>query len=295
MQQDVRAKLKKIDIITKRLMKTSLGGDYLSAFKGSGMEFDQLREYVPGDDVRHIDWYSSLKTDKVMVKQFVEERDRTVILMIDLSASSLYSSQAQLKQDLMIEVAAGLAFVAINNKDRVGALIFSDRVERWIPPSRGRMHLSTILDAIISTKASGKKTNIRDALRFLVGLKMRQAIVFMLSDFIDDLGRCASLLKLANCKHDCIAIRFVDTLEQQFPSLGLIEVEDIESGTVSILDTRANRRREDHSITSILRARSLSQKRLCDANKIDLLDLVVGKPYLHSLIQFFHQRIRRSI
>ena len=295
MQQDIRARLKKINIITRRLMRTSLIGDYLSAFKGSGMEFDQLREYVPGDDVRSIDWYGSLKADKTMVKQFVEERDRTVIVMLDLSASTFFSSQSQLKRDLMVEVASALAFVASNTKDRVGALLYSDRVEKWIAPSRGRMHVSTILDAMLCAPATHRGSDIGQALRFLAGLKMRQAVVFILSDFIDDLERVTALLKLANCKHDCIALRFLDPREQQMPAIGLLEVEDIESGNIVTLDARGQRKQGDANINTMLTARMLQQKRLCEAQKIDLLDLQVGKPYLHSLVQFFHQRIRRSI
>ena len=171
MQEDIRQKIKKITIYTKRLMQSELGGDYLSAFKGYGLEFDQLREYQMGDDVRFIDWNSSAKMNKIMIKQFIEERDRTVILAIDISASSQYSSNKELRSETIAQVTAALAFIATNSKDKVGAVFFSDRIEKWIAPTRGQAHYGKIIEALFTIKPRGKKTSFIEVLRFLINLK----------------------------------------------------------------------------------------------------------------------------
>lgn len=292
--QDIRSKIKKIKIHTKRVMQSSLSGDYLSAFKGSGLEFDQLREYSAGDDVRFIDWNSSAKMNKIMVKQFIEERDRTIILAIDLSASTLYSSVQELRRDSIAQIAAALAFIAQHNKDKIGALFFSDHIEEWIAPSRGNLHVGKIIEKLfsiteaLSTKISHKKTNISEALKFLVNLKKRGAIVFMLSDWIDNQDEYSKLLRLAQCKYDFIGIRLLDACERNFPDIGLLDVIDPETGQQFVLDTRNIK-----ALDKILTTRLLEQKALFDKYRIDLVDIAIGKPFITPLVQFFSQRIRR--
>jgi uncharacterized protein (DUF58 family) len=294
--EEIRKKIKKIQIHTKRIMQTTITGDYLSAFKGSGLEFDQIREYAMGDDVRAIDWNSSAKMNKIMVKQFIEERDRTIILAIDISASGLYSSQQELRRDLIAQVSAVLAYISGENKDKVGALFYTDKVEKWIPPSRGRAHNGKILETIFTIQPKGHGTDTAQALKFLISIKKRNSVVFMLSDWIDDLNSYSKLLKVAGCEYDFIGVRITDPCEKHIPDIGFIDVLDPETGQTFILDTRqAKFAGAQKSINSILASRQLEQKRLFDKNKIDLLDLTIGHPFVNSLINFFQMRIRRQV
>lgn len=288
--ESIRNKIKRIKIHTKRLMFGSLTGDYLSAFKGSGLEFHQIRDYQFGDDIRAIDWNSSAKNNKLMIKQFIEERDRTIILAIDISASGKYSSQHELRKDLTAQVAGTLALVAGANKDRVGALFFSDKIEKWLAPNRGASHAGKILETIFSLQATSPKTNIAEALRFLISLKKRNAIVFMISDWIDDLEQYSNFIKVARYKYDFVGIRISDPCEEYFPDIGLLEIQDPETGERNIFNTKK------HALcTTVLQARLIEQKRLFEKNKMDLVCLTVGQPFVNTLLSFFHQRIRRQI
>ena len=294
LREDIRKKIKKIVIYTKRVMRSSLVGDYLSAFKGSGLEFEQIREYYMGDDVRFIDWNSSAKANKLMVKQYREERDRTVILLIDVSGSSQYSSAQELRKETIAQVAATLAFVASSNKDRVGALFFSDRVEKWIAPSRGNTQLGKIVDTIFALEPQGRKTNIQEALKFLMSVKKRNAIVFVLSDWIDELDDYATLLRVARCEYDLVGMRFVDRCELELPDIGLLDMQDPETGERVTVDLRKTWRSKK-SVHNFLTARIADQKKMFDKYRIDLLDIPVGEPFVNTLISFFHKRIRRQI
>lgn len=288
--ESIRSKIRKIQIHSKRLMQSSFVGDYTSAFKGSGLEFEQIREYQLGDDVRRIDWNSSAKNNKMMVKQFIEERERTIILAIDVSASSIYSSQQELRQDLIAQLSGTLALVAAHNKDKVGALFFSDRVERWIAPSRGPTHIGNILEAIFTTNPTGKETNIEQALKFLIKLKKRNAVIFMLSDWIDTPERYENILKVARCTYDFVGIRILDTCERALPDVGLLDIQDPETGILYTLDTAKHKK-----ILLHLQTRLLEQKRMFEKYKIDLLDITIGHSFVNQLVMFLHQRIRRQI
>ncbi len=288
------AKLKNIKILTKRIMHSTLAGDYASAFKGAGLEFDQIREYHVGDDIRFLNWNSLAKTGKLMVKQFVQERDRTVILAIDLSGSLDVSSQEELKKEMMATVAASLSFIADANKDKVGALFFSDRIEKWIAPSRGKAHIGTILKAIFETKPSGTQTDFEQALKFLVQLKKRNSIVFMLSDWISTNDTYKKLLRVARGEYDFVGVRFIDKVEQELPDIGLLDVYDPETGELCTLDTGA-KSDADVSLTHFLKQRLSNQRKLFEKYKIDLLDLIVGESFIPPMIKFFHERIRSQI
>jgi uncharacterized protein (DUF58 family) len=268
-------------------MQSTLIGDYLSAFKGTGLEFEQIREYYFGDDVRHIDWNSSAKSSKIMIKQFVEERDRTIILAIDISSSNQYSSGKELRKDTIDEVASFLTLIATHNKDKVGALFFSDKVEKWIPPGRGKVHCGKIIETIFTIKPKNIKTSIEQALRFLISLKNRNSILFMLSDWIDETDSYTKLLKIARCKYDFISIRFLDKVEKNMPKFGLLEIANSETGQTVVVDTR--------KINTALHAEQIKQKNLFKKYKIDFLDLTIARPYVNQMVQFFHQRIRRQI
>jgi len=295
MNDELRQKIRRIRIHTRRVMHSSLSGDYLSAFKGVGLEFDQIRDYQMGDDVRFIDWNSSAKMNKIMVKQFREERDRTVILAIDVSASQHHSSKSELKKDVVAEIAAALAFVADHNKDKVGALFFSDRIEKWLPPSRGKVHLGSIIQTIFSLEAQERSTNIQEALRFLVHLKKRNAIVFLISDWIDQ-SDYVPLLKVARQKFDLIGIRLLDDVEHEIPDVGMLDVQDPETGSVGVLATGSFFPWERGTKTNLfIKERLIKQKRMFERYRIDMLDLVVGRSFVNPMISFFHQRIRRQV
>lgn len=292
--QAIRNKIKRIKIHTKRIMQSTLSGDYLSAFKGSGLEFDQIREYQAGDDIRSIDWNNSAKINKIMVKQFIEERERTVILAIDISASANYSSQAELRKGTIAQLAATLAFLASDNKDNIGALFFSDTVELYIPPSKGNLHISKIIETIFTIKPKNTGTHLASALRFLANIKKRNAVVFMISDWIDESSSYQKLLKLVRCKYDFVGMRLLDRCEHQLPDIGFLDVQDPETLTTIALDTRGAKQ-ASHKLTQLLNIRLAEQKRLFEKYRIDLLDLVVAQPFINPLIKFFHQRIKRNL
>ncbi len=292
--QEIRQKIKKIQIYTKRVMQSAVSGDYISAFKGSGLEFHQIREYLPGDDIRTIDWNSSAKMNKMMVKQFIEERDRTIILAIDMSASGFYGSSDHLRKDLIAEISASLAFIAAENKDKVGALFFTDKIEQWVPVSRVMAHGHKILETIYSLDPQSLKTDISVALRFLISLKKRNAIVFFISDWIDDTSKYSRLLKVVGCEYDFIGLRLLDQRERELPDIGLLEVEDPETGMRGVIDTRIFLGKIP-DLNKFLHGRIFEQKKLFEKYRIDLLDLHVGNSFVHPLVNFFHQRIRRQI
>ena len=286
----IRSTIRHIKIQTKRVMQNTLAGDYLSAFKGSGLEFDQLREYQIGDDIRCIDWNSSAKMNRVMIKQFIEERDRTIILAIDISASSNYTSGTAMRRHVEAEIGAALAFIAHNNRDKVGLFLFSDRIEGWIPPQKGNVHIGKIVENLFSTKSYNKKTSIAEALRFLIGLKKRNSVVFMISDWIDDYASYSKLLKIVGIEYDFVAVRLLDRCERAFPDVGLIDIEDPETGEILSLDTGLL---QGSDKGALLAARALEQKQLFAKYKIDLLDLPLDTPFFNPLAAFFHQRMRR--
>lgn len=293
LSSDIQKKINRIKIFTKRIMKSSLSGDYLSAFKGSGLEFDQLRDYHMGDDIRFIDWNSSAKMNKIMIKQLIEERDRTVILAIDVSRSSNYSSKKELRKGIISQVSAALTFIASNNKDRVGVLFFSDKVEKWIPPCHGNAHVGKIIETIFSLEPTSKKTNIGEALKFLVQLKKRNSIIFMLSDWIDDTDNYSKILKVVGCEYDFVGIRFLDKREKELPNVGLLDIQDLESGKMLTINT--NKQKSNLSISTILHSRIIEQKKLFDKYKIDLLDLHIDESFINPMINFFRKRIKRQI
>lgn len=293
MDARLREQIKQIKIYTKRLMQSSLSGDYSSAFKGSGLEFDHIREYQPGDDVRSIDWNNSAKMHKIMVKEFIEERDRTVILAIDTSRSLDYGSGDETKKEMLAKVAASLAFVAENNKDKVGALFFSDRVERWYAPTRGRSHLGNIVQNIFSLQPQGKRTNISQALRFLIHLKKKNAIVFFISDWIDRTSSYEHLLKVARYQYDFVGIRLLDTCEKKLPSVGICNFYDPETEEVITVDL--GRGSSLKTINNLVEKHQYEQKKMFEKYQIGLLDLEASQPFINKMISFFHQRTRRQI
>lgn len=289
LSEAIRSKIKRIRIQTKRMMSSTLTGDYSSAFKGSGLDFDQLREYQPGDDIRRIDWNSSAKMNKLLVKQFIQERDRTVILAIDISASGRFSSYEELRSDQLNLLGAMLGFIAQHERDNVGLLLFSDIVEVWLPPKRGSAQINKIIETIFSHRPQSRGTSLVTALKFLINLKKRNAIVFMLSDWIDEGQSFKNVLRIANIEYDFVAIRLLDTVEEQFPDVGFIEMIDPESGQSVLIDTRGN------AVNKVLQQHRAIQKKMFEQLRVDVLDVTVGQSFVNPLLTFFHKRIKRQV
>jgi uncharacterized protein (DUF58 family) len=292
--EEIRQKIKRIKIHTGRVMHTTLSGDYASAFKGSGLEFDQLREYQIGDDVRNLDWNSSAKMNRLMVKQFIEERDRTIIVCVDISASGVYGSAGLLRSDLIAQVGAALTFIAQHHKDKVGALFFSDVIEEWIPPQRSTLQVGKIIEKMFGLKAKRTGTNPEAALRFLIDLKRKNAILFFLSDWFFDSPAYEKLLRVAAVEYDLVALRFLDDRERSFVDIGLIELEDPETGKCFTIDTAA-KNKAGSTVQTSLDARLIAQKRLFDKYRIDYVDIPLREDFFGHLAKYFHARTKRQI
>jgi len=286
LSKEVIKKIRQIEIATKRLLSGSYVGDYSSAKKGSGFEFDQIREYQLGDDVRFIDWKASARSNKLLVKQYIEERNRSVILAVDISASSFYASSCKLKFDILTEIAAVLALVADYGKDKAALLLFTDEVELFIPPARGRKHIHKIMEKLFSFAPKNKKTNINCALDRLAKLNRRDSMVFLLSDFIDTISE--KKLSVVSKLYDLVAIRCLDKNENSLPNVGFLEVEDIESGETLLLDARG---RNAKKINNFLHNRLHVQENSFKKFGIDYLDVSPCKQYIGDIILFFRRRM----
>ncbi|HWY38139.1 MAG TPA: DUF58 domain-containing protein [Bacteroidia bacterium] len=228
-------KVRKIEIKTRGLSSQIFSGEYHSAFKGRGMAFSEVREYIPGDDIRTIDWNVTARFNTPYVKVFEEERELNVVLLVDVSASGNFGTQKQTKHDLITELCAVLAFSASTNNDKIGVIFFSDVIEKFIPPKKGKTHILRIIRELINFEPQNKGTNITQALRFLTNAIKKRSIAFVISDFIDE--GFDDAVKIANKKHDMVALRIYDRAEMQIPKMGLIKLKDNESGKIKWVDT----------------------------------------------------------
>src|SRR5574337_129223 len=226
--KDILKKIQQIEIHTRRLVNEAFVGEYHSVFKGRGMEFEEVREYQPGDEIRTIDWNVTARMGRPFIKRYVEERELTVMLLVDVSASGNFGSIKQLKNEVAIEICSLLAFSAIKNNDKVGLIMFTDKIEKFIPPKKGPTHVLRVIRELLCTEPTGKGTNISVALEYMNKISSRRAITFMVSDFIAN--DYAHALRIANKKHDVIAITIADPREQELPNVGFIELKDAESG-----------------------------------------------------------------
>ena len=283
-------KLRKIEIHTSRLANDQLAGGYHSVFKGRGMAFSEVRQYQPGDDVRFIDWNVSARMRDAYVKVFTEEREMTVMLLVDLSASGAFASVASSKHETAAEVAALLAFSAIKNNDRVGLILFTDRVERFVPPKKGSPHVMRVVAEILNANPEGRGTDLRVALDLLGNVAKRRCVAFVISDFIAHGHEHA--LRVASARHDVIPIQMVDPREEQLPDMGLVLMEDLETGEVFEVDTgrRATREAYAASIAKQKAAREQSFRRL----KLDCLEIRTDRPYVKPISDLFRLRQRRA-
>jgi uncharacterized protein (DUF58 family) len=282
-------KLKKIEIYTSRLANDQLAGSYHSVFKGRGMAFSEVRQYQPGDDVRFIDWNVSARMNDTYVKVFTEEREMTVMLLVDLSASERFGSVEKPKIETVAEVAALLAFSAIKNNDRVGLILFTDRVERFVPPKKGRSHVMRVVTEILNASPEGEGTDLGVALDLLGGIGKRRSVAFLISDFIAD--EYEKPLKVIAAKHDLIPIQIVDPREDELPDVGLALIEDLETGELvevdtSDLDFRAAYARE------ALRLRA-NREHLFRRLKLDHATVGTDRDFVKPLTELFRLRQRR--
>jgi uncharacterized protein (DUF58 family) len=220
-------KVRKIEIKTRRLSQDLFSGEYHSAFKGRGMSFSEVREYTPGDDIRSIDWNVTARFNHPYVKVFEEERELTVMILVDVSASEHFGTQKQLKQDMVTELCAVLAFSSLQNNDKIGVIFFSDKIEKFIPPKKGKSHILAIIRELLEFKPESKKTNISEALRYFTNAIKKKSIAFVISDFMDK--DFTDALKIASGKHDVIALRVYDKREKELPNVGLVKFRDAET------------------------------------------------------------------
>ena len=282
-------KVRHIEVRTRRLVNDMLAGQYQSVFKGHGMAFDEVRQYQAGDDIRLIDWNVSARQGDAFVKVFREERELTVMLLVDMSGSGRFGSCAQAKRELAAEFAALLAFSAIKNNDRVGLIVFTDRVEKFVPPKKGKKHVLRVVTEILSYEPLSPRTHLDTGLRFLGNVSRRRAVAFLISDFVDQGYEHA--LKVAGKRHDLIPVTITDPLEEELPDLGVVLVEDPETGEVEAIHTSPWVRR-DYQLR-VVRERELRES-LFRRLKLDFINVRTDRPYLNPLVQFFKTREKRA-
>jgi uncharacterized protein (DUF58 family) len=285
---EILKKVRELEIKSKRLTHNLFTGEYHSAFKGRGMSFREVREYFPGDDIRFIDWNVSARLGHPFSKLFEEERELTVMLLVDVSASSLFGTVHERKKDLITEICAVLAFSAVNNNDKVGVIFFSDKIEKYIPPKRGREHVLFIVRQLLTSEPIRKGTRIGEALRFFNNSTRQKSIAFILSDFLDE--KYEDALKIAGKKHDVIGVKIYDRMDMQLPEVGLVGVEDAETGKMQWVDTndflvRTNYQQSFFSMTE--RCKTIFLKAGCE-----MLHLRTDEDYVKILKKFFVGRNR---
>jgi uncharacterized protein (DUF58 family) len=279
-------KVRKIEIKTKGLSNHIFAGEYQTAFKGKGMAFSEVREYQPGDDVRSIDWNVTARYNAPFVKVFEEEREMTVMLLIDVSASGNFGTQDQFKRELATELSAILAFSAIKNNDKVGVIFFTDKVEQFIPPKKGKSHILRIIREVLAFQPTGKGTNIAVALEYFNSVIKKRSICFILSDFMSK--EFDRPLKIASKKHDLVALRIHDTREDTLPNVGLVPMQDTETEKMIFVDTSSKKVRDNFAKNRLQVTEKL--RKLFPASGVDLIDITTGTDYVKPLINFFKTR-----
>ena len=287
--EELIKKIRQIEIYTSRAVDASFAGQYESVFKGRGMQFDEVREYTPGDDIRTIDWNVTARTGRPYIKRFVEEREMTVIFAVDLSASGQFGTVNKMKNELAAEFCAVLAFAAARNNDKVGLLIFTDNIELYIPPKKTSGHVLRIIRELLYFKMAKRKTNINLALDYIARVVRKKATIFLVSDFIEtDFKKPLSLL---NKRHDVIAVPVRDRVEIAMPAVGLIELQDAETGELILVDTSSRKFRGQYGNRSLGRFNEL--KNMLTSINVDSIPISTDRPYMQDLVRFFHMRHRR--
>jgi uncharacterized protein (DUF58 family) len=314
--REILKKIRQIELRTNRLVSETLGGQYHSVFKGQGMNFEEVREYQPGDEVRSIDWNVTARMNHPFVKKFVEERELTLMLIVDLSGSGLFGSGDQAKRELAAEIASVLAFSAIRNNDKVGLILFTDEVEKYMPPKKGRRYVLRVIREILFYEPKRKGTNLNTALQFLSRVTAHKAIAVVISDFLDESSPakasaggarrgpasaggsmmsmgCQAALRQANRRHDVVAVHIADRHELELPALGRLILEDAETGRVVEINTNVARLRA--SFKQRQAKAQVELARMLRSSNIDSIQLLTGQPYGAALGRFFETREKRRL
>ncbi len=282
-------RIRQIQITTSHAVNADFAGQYESTFKGRGMEFEEVREYVPGDDVRTIDWNVTARAGRPYIKRYVEERELTVMLAVDLSASGAFGTAGRLKNELAAELCAVLAFAAIRNNDKVGLILFTDRIERFIPPKKGSRHVLRLIRDLLCFEAPRRATRVDEALDFVARVTRKRATVFVVSDFLAD-GFVEPMSRV-NRRHDVIAVSVQDPAELALPRVGLVEWADAETGEVRLVDTSSSAFRRRYAARQAERTARLETT--LRAIGVDCISVRTDRPYIQDLVKFFHMRRRR--
>ena len=284
--KELLKKVRKIEIKTRRLSDHIFGGEYHSTFKGRGMTFSEVRQYQFGDDVRNIDWNVTARYSEPYVKVFEEERELTMMLMVDVSGSELFGTEQQFKNEVVTEIAATLAFSATQNNDKIGLILFSDKVELYIPPKKGRSHVLRIIRELIEFKPESKKTNLAEALKFMQNVMKKKAIVFVLSDFIvDDYHQT---MKIVSGKHDVTGIRIYDKREEEIPNLGMVQMQDEETGEYMLVNTSSKKVRLNYG--KFYNEKVAYYKESFTKSGAGAIDCRVDESYVKKLLGYFKRR-----
>jgi len=284
-------KIRQIEIRTRHLVNTSFAGEYHAVFKGRGMEFDEVRPYQRGDEVRTIDWNVTARTGELFVKRYVEERELTVMLLVDASASGEFGTVSRFKREIAAELAAVLAFSAITNNDKVGLLIFTDQIELFITPRKGRRHVLRLIRDLLAFEPQGYRTNLKLGLETLNHMLKRRSIIFLISDFLSPPDGYRRILQVSNRRHDIIAVTLSDPREHVWPNVGLVALEDAETGQVQWVDT-SSRQWQQAFIERVGELR-VARERVFRRAKVDRIDITTDRDYVIPLANFFEKRVRR--
>ena len=287
--KELMKKIRRVQIMTSRAVTDVVAGGYESVFRGRGMEFDEVAEYQPGDDIRTIDWNVTARAGRPYVKRYVEERELTVMLLVDLSLSGQFGTVGRLKSETAAEFAAVLAFSATKNNDKVGLITFTDRIEKFIPPKKGSRHVVRVIRELLYSDAQRGDTDISQALEHLSRVTRKRAVVFVVSDFIAT--GYEKTMRIVNGRHDVVAVRIVDPREVALPNVGVLEVEDAETGEITLIDTRSRRVRNDYESDATREADELADT--FRSMGVDQMVVRSDEPYVHSLMTFFRMREKR--
>lgn len=290
LDKELAKKIRYIQIYTSKAVNDILAGEYHSVFKGSGMEFEEVRQYAPGDEIRSIDWNVTARAGEPYIKRYIEERDMRVMFLVDVSASNILGTAKQSKTELAAELTSLLAFSAIKNNDRVGLVAFSDEIEHYIPPKKGTPHVLRLVREILSLKPKGRRTDIKNALEYLAKITTKRCVVFLISDFFDE--GYDKQLRILSKKHDVVAISLTDKLEKELPKAGIFLARDAESGEQIWVDSSSKKVREGYAKQSKIRELKLRDK--MRSLKVDHIPLTTGEDYLKGLMRFFRMRESRK-
>ncbi|MHC4321599.1 MAG: DUF58 domain-containing protein [Planctomycetota bacterium] len=287
--KEILKKVKQIQIRSSRLVNDVLAGEYVSVFKGRGMEFDEVREYQAGDDIRTIDWNVTARLGHPYIKRYTEERELTIMFLVDLSFSGEFGSAKQFKNEIATEICAVLAFSAVRNNDKVGLILFTDKIEKFVPPKKGKTHVLRVIREVLYYKPENKGTDISVALEYLLKVTKRKTVCFLVSDFITE--GFERVLRIANKRHDMVAVSITDPRELEIPNVGFVELEDAETGEITLIDTSDRKMMERFNRFNI---KNMEERaKLFRGMGVDLVDVRTDSSYVEPIMKFFRAREKR--